>query len=87
MAEQQPKDGTFRERLTILWNYSKGFRGPYLLAMVSQAGSSTAKAVTFFLLGFLVDQTVGHNTFMDFLPLLAGGIIALAFLDGIFSFL
>jgi len=87
MAEQQPKEGTFRERLTILWNYSKGFRGPYLLAMVSQAGSSTAKAVTFFLLGFLVDQTVGHNTFMDFLPLLAGGIIALAFLDGIFSFL
>ncbi len=87
MAEQQPKEGTFRERLTILWNYSKGFRGSYLVAMVSQAGSSTAKAVTFFLLGFLVDQTVGHNTFMDFLPLLAGGIIALALVDGFFSFL
>jgi ATP-binding cassette subfamily B protein len=87
MAEKQPKEGTFRERLTILWNYSKGFRGSYLLAMGSQAGSSTAKAVTFFLLGFLVDQTVGHNTFMDFLPLLAGGIIALALVDGFFSFL
>jgi len=87
MAELQPKEGTFRERLTILWNYSKGFRGSYLLAMGSQAGSSTAKAVTFFLLGFLVDQTVGHNTFMDFLPLLAGGIIALALVDGFFSFL
>jgi ATP-binding cassette subfamily B protein len=87
MAEQQPKEGTFRERFIILWNYSKGFRGSYLVAMLSQAGSSVAKAVTFFLLGYLVDQTVDHNSFMDFLPLLAGGIIALALLDGLFSFL
>jgi ATP-binding cassette subfamily B protein len=55
--------------------------------MLSQAGSSVAKAVTFFLLGYLVDQTVDHNSFMNFLPLLAGGIIALALLDGLFSFL
>jgi ATP-binding cassette subfamily B protein len=87
MAEQQPKEGTFRERIGMLWNYSKGFRGLYLVAMASQAGSSTAKAVTFFLLGFLVDQTVDHTTFMDFLPLLAAGIIALAVVDGVFSFL
>ena len=87
MAELEPKEGTFRERLVILWNYSKGFCGSYLVAMLSQAGSSTAKAVTFFLLGYLVDQTVDHNSFMDILPLLAGGIIGLALLDGLFSFL
>jgi ATP-binding cassette subfamily B protein len=87
MTEKQPKEGSFRERIGMLWNYSKGFRGLYLVAMASQAGSSTAKAVTFFLLGFLVDQTVDHTTFMDFLPLLAAGIIALAVVDGVFSFL
>ncbi len=87
MAEQQPKEGTFRERVTNLWNYSQGFRGPYLLAMASQAGSGVSKAATFFLLGFLVDQAVGHSTFINLLPLLAAGIIGLALLDGFFSFL
>jgi ATP-binding cassette subfamily B protein len=87
MAEKQPKEGSFRERITNLWNYSQGYRGPYLLAMFSQTGSSASKAATFFLLGFLVDQAVGHSTFIDLLPLLAAGIIALALLDGFFSFL
>ena len=71
----------------MLWKYSEGYRGSYLLAMGSQAGSSAAKAGTFFLLGFLVDQAVGRNAFMDFLPILAGSIIALALLDGFCSFL
>lgn len=87
MAQQQPKEGTFRQRFAMLWKYSEGYRGSYLLAMGSQAGSSAAKAGTFFLLGFLVDQAVGRNAFMDFLPILAGSIIALALLDGFCSFL
>jgi ATP-binding cassette subfamily B protein len=86
MAQQKPKEGTFRERIAILWKYSMDFRSSYLKAIVSQAGSGTAKAATFFLLGYLVDAAVGRNAFMDFLPILAVSIIALALLDGGFSF-
>ncbi|MBN1439669.1 MAG: ABC transporter ATP-binding protein [Anaerolineales bacterium] len=87
MAEkQEEKTGTIAERLAILWEYSAGFRLRYLFAVGAQIGSSATKAGTFFLLGILVDGTLGESAFARLLPLLAAGIIALALGEGLFSF-
>jgi ATP-binding cassette subfamily B protein len=88
MAEKrEEKAGTFAERSAVLWRYSAGFRLLYLLAMIAQAGASAAKAGTFFLLGYLVDQAIDQAGFASRLPLVAAGIVALALGEGLFSFL
>jgi ATP-binding cassette subfamily B protein len=88
MADQKTaNEGTFRQRTEILWRYAAGFRGTYLAAMAAQAGSATAKAGTFFLLGFLVDGTLGQGAFATQLPWLAAGIVGLALAEGGFAFL
>ncbi len=49
-----------RERLSILWKYSKGYRGATCWpALAGRLG--IAKTGTFFLLGYLVDETVDHT--------------------------
>jgi ATP-binding cassette subfamily B protein len=88
MAENhKEKTGSVAQRLATLWKYSSGFRVLYLFAMFAQIGSSAAKTGTFYILGFLVDKTVGRDVFTGLLPLLAGGIIVLALGEGLFSFL
>jgi ATP-binding cassette subfamily B protein len=88
MAEKsEEQSGTFAERMRVLWRYSAGFRLLYLLAMFAQAGASAAKAGTFFLLGYLVDQTIDAAGFSSRLPLVAAGIVGLALGEGLSSFL
>jgi ATP-binding cassette subfamily B protein len=88
MAEKHEEhSGTIKERLGILWEYSRGFRILYLFAMAAQIGASAAKAGTFYLLGFLVDTAVEQAVWSDRLPFLAAGIIALALAEGGCSFL
>ena len=88
MAEKrEEKTGSVARRLGILWKYSGGFRILYLFAMFAQVGSSAAKTATFFLLGYLVDRAIDQAAFGYLLPILAGGIIALALGEGLFSFL
>jgi ATP-binding cassette subfamily B protein len=88
MADQKKAtEGTFRQRLTILWQYAAGFRGVYLVAMTSQVGSAAAKMGTFYLLGILVDGTIGQGAFAAKLPWLAAGIVGLALAEGGFAFL
>jgi ATP-binding cassette subfamily B protein len=86
MAQKQPGEGAFRKWIAISWKYSWGFRGSYLEAVVSQAGSGMAKAATFFLPGCLVEEEIGRSSVVDFLPMLAAYIIALALPDGGISF-
>jgi ATP-binding cassette subfamily B protein len=88
MAEKfEEKTGTVAQRLAILWEYSAGYRALYLFAALAQAGASAAKTGTFYLLGYLVDKTVDQEAFGYLLPVLAGGIVALALGEGLGSFL
>jgi len=88
MAEKREEQtGTIGERMAVLWRYFAGYRLLYLSAMFAQAGASAAKAGTFFLLGYLVDQAIDRTGFAYLLPALAAAIIALALGEGFFSFL
>jgi ATP-binding cassette subfamily B protein len=88
MAEKRKEEnGSIGRRLAILWDYSRGFHILYLFAMLAQMGSGAAKAGTFYVLGFLVDKAVGKDVFAGLLPILAGGIVALALGEGLFSFI
>jgi ATP-binding cassette, subfamily B, bacterial len=88
MAEKREEQtGTIGERMAVLWRFFAGYRLLYLSAMFAQAGASAAKAGTFFLLGYLVDQAIDRTGFAYLLPALAAAIIALALGEGFFSFL
>jgi ATP-binding cassette, subfamily B, bacterial len=85
-TQKKVTEGTFRQRFGILWQYASGYRGIYLVAILSQAGSAAARAFTFILLGRLVDGTIGQGAFAAQLPWIAAGIIGLALTEGGFAF-
>jgi ATP-binding cassette subfamily B protein len=65
----------------------RGFRGRYAGAMVSLALSTSAKAGTFFLIRYLVDEVLQRPDLSQRLPWVALGFILLALTEGAFTFL
>ena len=74
-------------RLLGLWRMLKGFRLMYAGALVSQALSAAAKTTTSLLLAYLVDKVLLQNRVAEGILLIAVAFVALAVVEGTFSFM
>ena len=78
-------------RLTGLWRILAGYRLIYLGAVAALALAALMKTATYFLLRFLVDDVLGqaeeNQALLQTLLLVALGFVALALLEGSFTFI
>ncbi|MBN2548283.1 MAG: ABC transporter ATP-binding protein [Anaerolineales bacterium] len=74
-------------RLKGLWRMMHGYRWPYLAANFSLALSATFKTTTFLLLRYFVDNVLGKPEMTGMLLWIAAGFLALAALEGSFTYL
>ena len=70
-----------------LWRMLTGFRLTYLEALLTLGIATVARTSTFLLLRSLVDSVLGQPGMLNKLPLIALGFVALALVQGSFSFL
>ena len=78
-------------RLAGLWAMMTNYRLSYVCAVGALAISALAKTSTFLLLGYFADDVLQHGiyvggTLRDTLALLGAGFIALAAVEGTFSY-
>ena len=74
-------------RLVGLWRMMVGFRLKYLWATLSLGVGALARTATMLLLGWFVDNVLGNADQSGLLPLVALGFVALAVVQGAFTFL
>ncbi len=77
------------QRLRGMWGMLTGYRLVYLGANLSLAISAAAKTVTFLLLAYLIDSVLGTGASgitMERLVLIGLGFVALALVEGFFTF-
>jgi ATP-binding cassette subfamily B protein len=72
-------------RLIGLWRFMQGFRGLYVAAIVTLAIATLAKTLTYLLLEYFVDDVLIQGVDVPFY-LIALGFVALAVLQGVFTF-
>ena len=81
------KNAISKNRLVGLWRLIEGYQLRYSIATFSLGVAALSKTATYLLLKDFVDQYfVSHNPLIS-LPMIAGGFILLAVLQGGFSFL
>jgi ATP-binding cassette, subfamily B, bacterial len=80
------KNAIAKNRLIGLWKIMTGFRGIYLAATLAQGFAALAKTATYFMLRYFIDTYLGGKSTIA-LPLLALSFLALAAIEGSFSFL
>lgn len=82
------KHAVTNRRLLGLWRLLTGYRLTYLGANLSLAMSAAAKTSTFLLLAYLVDSVLEDTASLTLeqLVLIALGFVALALIEGFFSF-
>lgn len=76
-----------RSRLRGLWGLLQGFYLTYAGAILTLALATTAKTATFFLIGYLVDEVLTRSDLAQVVPFVALGFLALALVEGTFTFL
>ena len=76
-----------KNRLAGIWKMMQGFRLRYLGAVTSLGVSAAAKTFTYLLLRYFVDTYFVSRDATIGLPYIALGFVALALLEGGFSFL
>ena len=74
-------------RLVGLWRMMRGYRLVYGGALVSLALAALMKTATFYLLRYLIDDVLGEERFDQTLVFVALGFVALALVEGTFTFL
>ncbi len=74
-------------RLIGLWRMMRGYRLVYLGAVTALAIAATLKTASYFLLAFLVDDVLAQGDMDRTLLFVAIGFVALALLEGFFTFL
>jgi ATP-binding cassette subfamily B protein len=74
-------------RLKGLWQLMGGYQTSYLGATASQALAATLKTATYLLLRFFIDQVMGVQSDAGILPWIALAFVALAALEGTFTYL
>jgi ATP-binding cassette subfamily B protein len=74
-------------RLKGLWQLMDGYQTSYLGATASQALAATLKTATYLLLRFFIDQVMGVQSDAGILPWIALAFVALAALEGTFTYL
>jgi ATP-binding cassette subfamily B protein len=73
-------------RWTALWRVMAGYHWAYAGATAALALAALAKTANYLLLGYFVDQVIGHGADWR-LPAVAAGFVVLAATEGTFSFL
>jgi ATP-binding cassette subfamily B protein len=81
------KNAVSNNRFVGLWRLMHGFRTKYFAATASLGIAASAKMATYMLLRYFIDNYFNEAGPAVSLPLIAGGFIGLAFLEGGFSFL
>ncbi|MGC9356651.1 MAG: ABC transporter ATP-binding protein [Anaerolineae bacterium] len=76
-----------KNRLVGLWQMMTGFRWIYLGALVSIAIGATARTFTYLLLRHITDTVFTEGEQLQMLPAFALGFVALAAVEGLFSYL
>ncbi len=76
-----------KNRIKGLWRLMTGYHWHYLGAALSLGISATSKTTTYLLIKYFVDQYLIARSTSISLPLIAGGFIILAAVEGTFSFL
>ena len=74
-------------RLLGLWRMMTGFRRVYFGALISIAIGAATRTVTYLLLRHIIDTVFMERQGLDQLPLFAFGFVALAAVEGLFSYL
>ena len=81
------KDAVSENRLVGIWRLMTGFRLTYLWATLSIGLAAVARTASLLLLGAFIDNVLGVVDQADLLPLIALGFVALALVQGLFTFL
>lgn len=76
-----------KNRIKGLWRLMTGYHWHYLGAALSLGISATSKTTTYLLIKYFVDQYLIARSTTVSLPLIAGGFLLLATVEGTFSFL
>ncbi len=85
--EDDVRNAASENRLQGLWLLMDGFRAQYFGAAASVAVATIARTATFILLAYFVDTFLVADEKPVALPLVAFGFVALALVQGIFTFL
>jgi ATP-binding cassette subfamily B protein len=81
------KNSISSNRLAGLWRMMTGFRLTYVGATASLAMGAMSKTATYLLLRYFIDNVLGQGRSAGTLPLIALGFVALALIEGSFTFL
>ena len=81
------KETVTENRFQGLWRLMKGYRLQYLGAAISLGLATIARTSTFLLLAYFIDNYLGAGERQYKLPLIVFGFIALAIVQGVFTFL
>lgn len=80
------KNAVSENRLVGIWRTMTGFRRIYVAATLSLGVAATARMASMLLLGRYVDNVLGQEDLTRLLPLVAAGFVALALVQGAFTF-
>ena len=80
------KDTLTPNRFVGLWRMATGFRTIYIIAVVAAGFAALSRSAVFYLLRYFVDDVLAGADSQWKVPWVAAGIIALALLQGFFSF-
>ena len=86
-SEFDLKNNISGKRLAGLWCMTAGHRLPYLGAVAGVGLAAVLRTGNYLLLRYFVDDVLGHGESGQALPLIGLGFVALALVQGVFTFL
>jgi ATP-binding cassette subfamily B protein len=81
------KETVVENKFVGLWRLLKGYQLVYVVAIVSVGVAALAQTGIYYFLGYFVDQILPAENMLQLLPWVALGFVALATLQGLFTFL
>jgi ATP-binding cassette subfamily B protein len=81
------KNTVSENRLIGIWRMMTGYRLTYLVATLSLGIAAVARTGSTLLLGRYADDVLGRSELLRLLPLVAVGFVALAIIQGVFTFI
>lgn len=75
------------KRISGLWRLTKGYRLPYIVAIIMQGLSAYSKTLTYLLLSYFVDNYLIAHSGSQPIWVIAVGFLAFAALQGVFTYL
>jgi ATP-binding cassette subfamily B protein len=81
------KETVVENKFVGLWRLLKGYQLVYVIAIVSVGVAALAQTGIYYFLGYFVDQILPAENMLQLLPWVALGFVALATLQGLFTFL